>query len=137
MNNDEIWHRWEPIKSGLIDNYYIDHVDDGMDGFKVLLMQENTGQYLELYFIESVWAYRSTEIGMRSDLFYWLSKEYGDDFYDKWAFFRVEQSSYIKWISNECSSTIAGINLIHFVIKGLDSVLDIIASEYPEIRFIK
>lgn len=136
MNNNEIWHRWEPIKSGLSGNYYIDYIENGGHGFKVLLAQEKTEHKVEILFQHWVYAHRSTEEGMRTVLFHKLSEKYGDDFYIKWSFFKVENSSYIKWISDECYGVIDRLEMNHFVIMGMDEILDIIVGYEPQVTIL-
>ena len=136
MNNNEIWHRWEPVKSGLTGNYYIDYVENGDDGFKILLAQEKTEQKVEVLFKHWVYAYRSIEEGMRTVLWHKLSEKYGKDFYVNWSFFKLENSSYIKWISDECYGRIDSLEMNHFVIMGMEEVIDIIVGYEPQVSIL-
>ena len=136
MNNNEIWHRWEPIKADLNGNYYIDLVEQSHNGFRILLEQEDTAQKIEILFTGLVLAYRGTEEGVRFHLFTLLSEEYGTEFYAQWTFFKVENSSYIKWVSGECYGVVDNLEPMHFVIMGLDLVLDIVASYEPQVTIL-
>lgn len=136
MNNNEIWHRWEPIESGLNGNYFVDHAESGLDGFRVLLAQDKTEERVTVFFSNGVLASRFSDEGMRTNLFRQLSEDYGTEFYANWSFFKVDNSSYIKWLSKECFGVIDGLEPKHFVIMGQDLIVDMVASYEPQVTIL-
>jgi hypothetical protein len=65
-----------------------------------------------------------------------LSKEYGKDFYSKWIFFRVSNSSYLKMLSEESCGIVDLHELLHFVITG-NEVLEVVAAYEPIVEIIE
>lgn len=135
---NESWSRWD-LAPGIAGNYGIQGVHDDLDGFKILLLHDNTNQKVELFFPDSVWAYRSTTDSFRYDLFGKLFIKYDKDFYQEHAFFKVEQSIYLQWIVDESGGILNDYkDFQHLVIKGINSMLDIVVSkgETPKVKFL-
>ena len=131
---NEIWSRWQPNTAVLDGNYHITKVDDNNKNFKIMLQHEHTMQQVEIIFADLVLASRHVDEGLRFILFSELSTKYGDDFYAQWAFFKVTNSEFLEWLSVYSGTVSDQLNLTHFVIKGTDSLLDIVASYEPEIK---
>lgn len=134
---------WQPIElvPGLKGNYDIIGVYDEISGFRVLLIHDTTEKQVELFFSESVWAYRSTDSSFRYNILHDLESQHGSDFYQQHAFFKVDQSAYKQWLVDE-SDVLDSVeelsDLKHIVIKGINSILDLIVGddEAPKVRFL-
>ena len=142
MNSSELifkenWSKWEPQILGLGGNYDIIEIQYNPSFFKILLEHETSLQKVEVIFHDSVLASRHVNESLRFILFAELSKKYGDIFYAQWAFFKVTDSDLLNWLSVYSGGVSDNYKLINFVIKGLDTVLDIVASCEPEIRMIQ
>src|SRR3989304_7328130 len=98
----EEWTRWEPIE-GLGKSYEIDSVsNDNKNGFVVLLSEYNDEKKrLRVAFENSVCSYRSTDETLRCKKIEQLNDKYGTYFYSKWAFFKVTNSEYLQWLSEQ------------------------------------
>lgn len=132
----EQWMRWEPVK-GLSSNYYVDYILDGKDGFKIVLVDYiDDKKKMMIIFDKSVYAYKSTEESFRQQTLDMLAEQYGGKFYQEWAFFKVQNSSYLKWLSKQSYGITDSLPFMHFSILTVDSFIDIVDSYEPKIEFI-
>ncbi|MBI9048823.1 MAG: hypothetical protein JEZ00_05375 [Anaerolineaceae bacterium] len=128
---DEQWSKWEPIQ-GLAPHYYIDSISDSYDAFLIgLTNAENENKKIEIKFRNSVEAYRSTYETYRHYLLEILDKTYGMEFFTKWSFFKVKNSDYIKWLSEQSCGIWDSKTITHFSIMGGESIVDVIANYDP------
>jgi hypothetical protein len=133
----EIWEKWEPIEN-LAAKYYIDAVLDTIEDFKIILSQEDKrNNKIHIIFENSVDAYRSTDESFRLHLIETLDKRYGSDFYGDWTFFKVKNSLYIQWLSEQSYGISEDLNFIHFSFVAADSILDVVTNYEPKVLFIK
>ena len=133
---EENWTRWKPDipNLDLNGNYYIEAIDDNCNFFRVALEQEDTKKKIEIIFPNLILASRHVDESLRSLLFTELSEKYGDEFYAQWAFFKVENSDLLQWLVDDSGGLSKEYKPIHFVIKGVETVLDIIATYDPELK---
>lgn len=130
----ENWERWEPI-SGLSSKYYVESLSDSIEGFRILLSDAyDEYKKVEVLFEDSVHAYRSTDESFRQSVINKIDERYGTEFYSEWTFFKVTNSEYIQWLSEQ-SYGIAE-SLTHFSILAGDSIVDVIAAYEPKIAII-
>lgn len=133
----EQWSRWEPIE-GLSSKYSIESISNTIDGFELLLADsDDEKKMIRIIFENSVYAYKSTNETFRCKLIYDLDEQYGTNFYGNWTFFKVNNSSYIKSMSEESCGISDSQPLIHFSILASDSVVDIIAVYEPIVQLIQ
>ena len=138
MNNEvkinESWTKWIPI-ANLAKKYYIKEILDSIDeGFKVKLLENgNQEKGVTIFFDESVWIYKYTDESFRQYTVAKLNAQYGVDFYAKWTFFKIENSDYLKWISEESYGMYDNLEWRHFCILTDNEILDIIAVYEPEV----
>ena len=131
------WKVWVPLEEEKIKgNYYIQSVEDTLDGLKVVMESELDDFKVRITFSDYVWSYRNTNESYCWQIFSELSDKHGDDFYKDWAFFKIENSEYLKWISNNSAKIYDDGGAEHFVIKGLEQVVDIINDEEPKIEIV-
>lgn len=132
----EQWIKWEPV-NGLIENYYVEHIFDGMDGLKIQLSEANDRKNkVNIIFEDSVYAYRSTDESFRQSTEFELGRKYGNEFYFKWAFFQVIDSSYLAWLSEQSYTITDSLSLKHFCFFAVDSVIDVINDSEPKVEMI-
>lgn len=130
----EEWVHWKPVQD-ISGRYYIDFF--GMVGeewdFVIKLSNFDNTQQVEIKFGGVVTSYRYTNESYCFGVFGELSRKYGDGFYSKWSFFKINNSDYVKWIINKSYDS----GFIHFCIVGGDEMLDIVACYEPEVKVIK
>jgi hypothetical protein len=64
----------------------------------------------------------------------YIDEKYGTEFYSQWTLFKVTNSEYLEWISNQSFDIAESENLTHFAIVVVDSIIDIIAAYEPKIE---
>ena len=134
-NFGEDWMKWEPI-SGLAQRYYLDEIVSNSNGFRIILIDsENEKSKVEVFFKDSVWAYRCTDENFSELLQYNLYVKYNDAFYTGWTFFKVKKSYYLDWLSAQSRKTRSVTGLTHFAIFCEEDFIDIAASYEPEVTF--
>lgn len=137
-NVEEKWIRWNPIitNKDLNGNYYIEEINDNCNLFNVTLEHEKTKEKISILFANLILASRHIDESLAPALFTKLSDKYGDEFYAQWAFFKVENSELLEWLSNYSGGLLNEYKPLHFVIKGVETILDIVATYEPEVKII-
>lgn len=120
----DIWKCWEPKKK-LKNKYYVDSIKDE-ESFMMELSNEDETEKILLKWDGCVVSYTCSEESARSIL-------YDKQELTKWTFFKVENSSYLKWIEEQSLGIEQRNKLTHYCIIGINSVVDIIASYEPEV----
>lgn len=130
---EEQWIQWNPIEK-LASKYYIDFVIDKIETFKVNLIDtKSEREKIEIAFLEGVEAYTRVEESFRVKIIHELDKKYGTDFYGDWTFFKVHNSEYIKWLSEQSYKWSDTHKFMHFCLITADAIMDIIATYEPEV----
>lgn len=133
QNFNENWFQWLPV-ANLARKYYLDEIYDGSNGCRIRLVEVgNVRAGVNIFFKNSVWAYRSTDEGFRLLLEADLHAKYGGAFYAQWTFFKVQNSSYLDWIFTQSRETCDIGKLMHFSLLCMDDFVDIISSYEPEV----
>lgn len=133
----EKWEQWKPI-SGLANRYYIESISEGINGFQIILSEEDNPAKKALFTFEnSVDSYRSTNESFVLKIIDDLDKRYGTDFYAHWSFFKILNSDYLKWLSEKSFGISDSLHFKHLVFFGLDSMLDVITCYEPKIELIE
>ena len=128
------WAHWEPIK-GLSGKYYIDFLMMSTDGLIIKLSQGE--QKIEIIFDEHVDAFRYTNESFCFKIFGDLSEQYGDDFYVGRSFFKVINSEYLAWLSEQSCTWSDQFPFMHFCIFGGDKVVDVLARYEPKVMIVE
>ena len=132
----EMWIKWKPIE-GLAPKYDVDLAVDTMDSFKIVLSEMDSPQKrLEVYFDSGVDVYRLTDESYWRNSLHEIDEKYGEDFYGKWTFFKVKNSSYLSWLSEESFEISASRDFTHFAFLAVNSVLEVITNYEPKITFL-
>lgn len=134
----EQWMKWEPIK-GLSRKYDVDFILDGKEGGLIIRLYDDKGKSkkIDMIFKNYAISYRHANESFRIKVIYDLEKKYGKDFYGDWTFFKVLNSEYLHWLSEESCHIYEGISFTHFCILGADSIVDVIASYEPLVQFVE
>ena len=132
----EQWIQWKPINN-LSPKYYIKSISDDIEGLKILLSDvKNEKQIVKIMFDDSTHSYRSTDESFRLSTINSLDKKYGTKFYSEWTFFKVDNSKYISWLSEQSYEIAESENLMHFSLIAVDSIVDVIAAYEPSVELI-
>ena len=132
----ERWIRWEPIK-GLSKKYYIESITDNIRGFKIILSDSNDeNKKLQITFGNSVDSYKSTYESFQQKMLFDLEQKYGPDFFTEWTYFKVLNSEYLAYLSQQSYGITDSLSLMHFSFISMEFIVDIIASSEPKVKFI-
>lgn len=132
----EQWSKWEPVP-GLSANYYMESILDTPDGFTIQFFDTNKEEKkVQVIFEYSVSAYKSTNESYRLNTMHKLDERYGKNFYHDWTFFKITNSSYIQWLSEESYGITDSLHFMHFAFLTPNSFLDVIARYEPEVILI-
>lgn len=132
----EQWTKWEPIR-GLANKYYIDSISNDENGFIIQLSDANNEEKkIRVIFEDSVYASRDTDESFRRNTVGILHEQYGIDFYGDWTFFKVTNSSYLKWLSVESYGITDSLHFTHFSFVAADSILDVVTNYEPKVILI-
>ena len=121
------WVKWTSSNIDLAGNFYIYEVVYNFKDLKLVLADwDEQDRRLEVTFLHS-YLYRITNESLCVKLEQYLKENYGTVFYQRWSFFVVNNSSYI----NEMGYLNSDKKLIHFVVMGSESVVDILSEQAP------
>ena len=133
----EKWIKWEPI-ANLAPKYDMESISDNNNELIVILSEiKNKKNILKIIFDHSAWSFKVADESFRIKTITDLSKKYGGEFYGKWTFFKIENSKYLSWLSEESETIINDLKTTHFALITDDSLIDIIASYEPTFELIE
>lgn len=132
----EEWSRWIPNEQ-VSARYSLDMIIENNDGLTIQLLDDhNENMQMRLEFRYAADAYRSTYETFRAELIHYLDQKYGTVFYSEWTFFKVQNSSYIQWFSEQSGGISDFSPYTHFSILLMDSVIDILSLQEPKIELL-
>jgi hypothetical protein len=130
---------WEPL-SGLIDRYNVDFTEYTINStFKILLGEAYSyGKKISVTFKDGIYAHRDTERGLRMGHSPIEMSNDNDELESngEWAFFKVNNSLYIKWLLEESGTKVDSSPLLHFLFACENSILDVVATHEPIVEFL-
>lgn len=133
---NEQWSKWEPI-SGLEGKYSLEQLSEGIHGFEIILINaQDTTKKIKLLWKNWVQSYAKTRRAQVIDTKAFLDQKYGSDFYNNWSFFIVEDSTYLKKLSEESWKLSDAYEVMHFALITQDSIINIIPTYEPEVTWI-
>ena len=132
----EKWVRWQPAEdvSGRLDLYSI---SEGQEALKIVLYDwDNKDKKIFLTFDSFLGAYRKTYETFRSELISSIHKQYGKEFFIRCSFFKVHNSEYVQWLSEQSNGSSDYPPFQHMSLLLIDSVIDVISMEDPQIQIV-
>lgn len=135
MNNQEKWIKWEPIQ-GIIPGFYEECVGDCKEGFIIILRSTKTNDKkdLRVRWSHFVVSYTVTNETYMDTIFSDLRLR--DVTYKGGTLFKIENSDYLKRLSYSSGTLTDYMDLTHFVIVTIDSIIEVVADYEPEVEFI-
>lgn len=159
---NEQWAKWEPIQ-GLASNYCIDGmirvveriiyenpiqdntkapaylqkilsnaVIKSESSSRFVIFLSNGNNSVQVTFDSALISYRCTPAQYRAKLIQELEKQHETHFHD-WAFFKVKNSSYLKWLLDQ-SYEIINVNSFHFSFVGRNLIVEVVANWEPTVE---
>lgn len=124
---------WKPLEN-LPAKCWIDTINVKAGQLTILLSNEEETRTISLKFNNNFYMYKVAEENCTIKLLYTLIAKYGDPFVYDSAFYLIHNSSYVEWLVQQSNGLLQADNLHHYCIFGVDSVLDVIASQEPEVK---
>jgi hypothetical protein len=129
----EQWVRWEPIK-GLSNKYFIEYLSADYERLDLIL----SDAYKIKNNVRIVYAFypglhQRVNKKFKEQRLELLHARYGKEFFDTWTFFKVNNSEYSKWLSEQSDTISDSYQLRHFAFVCANSIVDVFSSYEPEI----
>ncbi len=116
-------------------NYLIKSINDDIGKFTITLTSDQGKHNVRVIFHESIDISRGTKLSYRKDALDELIRRYGKKFFSEWPFFKVTNSAFIQWLSNESHELVGYTDgLTHFVFLGSNYIVDVIEGYEPKIE---
>ncbi len=130
------WVIWKPADE-VAKKYRLESLTTEMELPDVLLTEVgNNKKKLLLNFEYRVFSYRKTKLCANSHIVQKLNEQHGLAFAAEWSFFKVGNSSYAQWVSDQSYNFIPFDHLIHFAIITEDALLEFVSGGEPEISHV-
>ncbi len=135
MNKTEGWRKWKP-QENLSATYYIDSIIGDIENFNILLTDFNdANKKIKVIFEISVDAYRVIDESYRYRTIVKLVEKYGEKFINDWTFFKVDNSNFKQWLSEESFGFLNPEQFTHFSFIGENCIVDVVTTYEPKIEF--
>lgn len=133
MRQIEQWVEWKPdFGDKLFANYCVESIHDIVDDYYIILASvQDLTKKIKILYVDSVEAYRRTDAFLRKRslaIFEGPTKNF--------AVYRVENSCYAKWLSEESYGFVESKDFVHLVFVGENCVVDVVARYEPKIIYI-
>lgn len=131
MSRNNIFKKWEPIP-GLQDEMYMEGLYDDYEGFRILLKgSDDHARMLRITFDPPL-VYRVIDEG---DL---LSYDRVNDYEPsgQWAFFIVENSSYLEWFQHISQGIHDENAIVHYAIFTPNECIEVLSEYGPEVEWL-
>lgn len=132
---NEEWKQWEPVAHSE-GKYGMYRLCESKDGLEVICRHQDLDRNMRLLFDQHVYAYTNTNETLTLQVLNGIDVRYGLRFYSTWSFFIVENSNYIKRLSERAYGVVDFCHLRHFVFITSDSMTDIISAHEPKVSWI-
>jgi len=132
----EEWIRWEPVND-LSGKYYLDSWSWPEEGLLIGLSNEKKAKKIQILFAGTIGSFRYINESFCFKICGNLSEKYGDEFYKNWSFFKIENSEYLKLMSDSSHGWADRFHFKHFCIVGGDEIIDIVVNSDPEVTVKK
>jgi len=128
IDPSENWVRMEE----LVNKHYLVGIRDELGTLSIFMRQVTAGSLVKLVY-SPAYAFRSINETIRMGVVEELDKRYGTDFYRSCSLFKIENSSYLQWLSEQAGDLVLQLHLQHFVVMGRDYIVDVLAPYDPQI----
>ena len=129
----EEWMWWKPLEN-LPAQCWIDTIDIKAGQLIILVSDDKETCTISLKFNNNFHMYKITEENCTLELLDDIIVKYGKPFVYDSAFYLIHNSSYVEWLVQQSKGWLQADKLYHYCIFGVDSVLDVIASQEPEVK---
>ena len=132
---------WKPVSDSLSTEnlkgkFYIRSTSFDCDGFKIVLNKDTVPQKAILInFSGAAYSYRITEKTLSLHLLKAHAIVKKEEQSSAWAFFKLENSEYLKWVSHQSDKISEDLKLAHYAIWTEDWVIEILSSAEPKVEF--
>ena len=135
MNNGEIWTKWEPVE-GLAKIHTIRTIIDKIDVLILNFFESyDEDKRFQLIFDASVIGYRCVDEGIRLMINENSIQHEGKDIYGQWTFFKVENSSYIRWLKAQSGLDVDFSGIVHFAMITDNYIVDVASANEPIVQY--
>jgi hypothetical protein len=130
----EQWHTWQPLRK-MIEGYYIkSYTNDNFCSLAIVLEQYNAQKETELRILfDGIEAYKVTNETYRLKLWQYLSDTH-KNLNRKWPLFTVENSTYLKTLSEDSSGITDYLHFKHYCIMDSEWSFDIATPTEPMVE---
>lgn len=128
------WKRWYPLEniSSQVNLDSLSYCDDELIlNFSLIYSIRD----ITVTFKDSMLSYRSADEGNFTDTYAFLNRTKEKDFYEKWSFFKLENSNYIEWFKKQANSN-KQVNVEHYLFLTED-VFEILATSAPTVMWME
>jgi hypothetical protein len=133
---EERWIKWEPIKD-LANKYSIELISENKEGLIIVLSSHSDSKKLvKIIFKDSVDSYRSTDESLRLSSVHDFFKYSKHTLNGAWTFFKVNNSTYAQWLSEQSYGLSEPTLFTHFLLLTSDEVIDLIATYEPTVQHL-
>ena len=135
----EKWLKWEPITE-ILQTLYLRGLEYNLEGLTVNVQsKDKNSPILNIYF-EGFFALRIMDEGDLLKSSYEideaiLNMEKKEGSYYKWSLFTVENSLYIKWFHEQSLGVRKNEELIHYIIRTSEDVIEVLDIESPTVTW--
>lgn len=134
MTMQEQWLRWEPSLK-VANSYIFEKISEKAERsekFNIELIDNLLqNKKLKIKFKDGVLAYRLVKNEFRQQTLIQLQSLY-DAEYLNWPFFKVQNSTYIEWLTKQACNIYPPEDFVHYVFLTKNYTLDVIDSSGPE-----
>jgi len=128
--------RWEPVKE-LKGIYYLDSTADTASSFELVFSDAiDENKQLQVKFSSRVKGFRSTYETFRERSLLDFYKKYDKSVYQDWTFFKLANSEYLAWLSDQSQGESEKWNLTHYLFTTMEFILDIVHNEEPVVQWL-
>ncbi|TDX51133.1 hypothetical protein [Orenia marismortui] len=131
------WIKWKP-NTNIPKKVNLESLIDNKEGLMLTFTDKhNRDNLIYVFFKGSVLSYRNTDEGNLLQTFYCLSQMYDDEFYTQWSFFKIKNSSYIRWFNKESYKKYKGCNIEHYIFITPNDIIEVLSTYCPEVTVMK
>lgn len=128
----EEWVIWKPHEN-VPTKCWVDIVNNTPQSLNIILSDEKETRTIFLDFNYNFYMCKVSEETCTLELLDDTIAKYGKAFIFDSAFFIIHNSSYVEWLIQQSNGLLQVDNLYHYCIFGVNSVVDVIASQEPKV----